>query len=151
MEFATTAPPQKHHHTTTKTPPYHHHRNTTTPPPQKHHHTQKHHQYYSALQSTTPVTPVLLCSTKRMPWKEIAKLELLSGSTRTALLEPNRLKNREEPNRRGTDTNTNRFEVLFQFLETKRTQTNPNEPRDPCRLDVRCLLSRSQTFGNVVG
>ena len=57
-----------------------------------------------------------------MLWKEIAKLELLSGSTRIALIEPNRFLNREEPNRRGTDTTRTALRFFFTFLK-------PNEPK----------------------
>ena len=57
-----------------------------------------------------------------MLWKEIAKLELLSGSTRIALLEPNRFLNRKEPNRRGTDTTRTALRFFFTFLK-------PNEPK----------------------
>ena len=57
-----------------------------------------------------------------MLWKEIAKLELLSGSTRIALIEPNRFLNREEPNRRGTDTTRTALRFCFTFLK-------PNEPK----------------------
>ena len=57
-----------------------------------------------------------------MLWKEIAKLELLSGSTRIALPEPNRFLNRKEPNRRGTDTTRTALRFFFTFLK-------PNEPK----------------------
>ena len=57
-----------------------------------------------------------------MLWKEIAKLELLSGSTRIALIEPNRFLNREEPNRRGTDTTRTALRFFSPFLK-------PNEPK----------------------
>ena len=72
--------------------------------------------------------PVLESNSKNEGFgKEWPKLELLSGSTRIALMEPSRFLNREDPNRRGTDT-TRTCDVLFYFFETKRTQTNREIP-----------------------
>ena len=67
-----------------------------------------------------------------MLWKEIAKLELLSGSTRIALIEPNRFLNREEPNRRGTDTTRTALRFFFTFLK-------PNEPKRTAGSLTLCL------------
>ena len=68
-----------------------------------------------------------------MLWKEIAKLELLSGSTRIALLEPNRFLNRKEPNRRGTDTTRTALRFFFTFLK-------PNEPKRTAGSLHMCLV-----------
>ena len=67
--------------------------------------------------------PVLESNSKNEGFgKEWPKLELLSGSTRIALIEPDRFLNREEPNRRGTDTTRTALRFFFTFLK-------PNEPK----------------------
>ncbi len=61
--------------------------------------------------------------------KKWPKLAIHSGSTRIVLIEPNRLLNCLEANRIGTDT----ARTVLRFLSPFWNQTNPNEPRDPCR------------------
>ena len=43
-------------------------------------------------------------------------------------MEPNRFLNREEANRRGTETTRTAVRFFFYFFETKRTQTNREIP-----------------------
>ena len=74
--------------------------------------------------------------------KEWPKLELLSGSTRIALMEPNRFLNREEANRHGTDTTRTTVRFCFTFLK-------PNEPKRTARSLTTCVIENRRNVGKL--